>query len=40
MLDVTGGGQEEQTHVQGAAAVQAKEGREELLHIQGQEGRP
>ena len=40
MLDVTGGGQEEQTHVQGAAAVQAKEGREELLHAQGQEGQP
>ena len=27
-------------HVQGAAAAQAKEGREELLHVQGQEGRP
>ena len=38
MLDVTGGGQEEQTHIQGAVAAQAKEGREELLHIQGQEG--
>ena len=31
---------EEQPHVQGAAAAQAQEGREELLHVQGQEGRP
>ena len=39
MPEVTGGSREEQTHVQGAAE-QAKEGREDLLHIQGQEGRP
>ena len=31
---------QEQPHVQGAVAVWAQEGREELLHIQGQEGRP
>ena len=30
---------EEQPHVQGAVAAQAQEGREELLHVQGQEGR-
>ena len=29
-----------ETHVQGAAAAQLQEGREELLHVQGQEGRP
>ena len=34
-----GGGQEEQPHVQGVVAGQAQEGLEELLHIQGQEGR-
>ena len=27
------------THVQGAVATQAQEGREELFHVQGQEGR-
>ena len=37
---VRGGGQEEPPHVQGAAAEQAQEGRKELLHVQGQEGRP
>ena len=31
---------EKQPHIQGAAAVRVKEGREELLHVQGQEGRP
>ena len=34
------GGQKELPHVQGAVAVQAQEGREELLHVQGQEGQP
>ena len=38
--EVKGGGREEQPHVQGAVAVQVQEGREELLHVQGQEGRP
>ena len=33
MLDVTGGGQEEQTHIQGAVAAQAKEGRDGVLQI-------
>ena len=33
-----GGGREEQPHIQGAAAAHAEEGREALLHIQGQEG--
>ena len=37
---VRGGGWEEQPHVQGVAASWAQEGLEELLHIQGQEGRP
>ena len=40
MPKVRGSGREEQPHVQGAVAVGAQEGREELLHIQGQEGRP
>ena len=35
-----GGGREEGTQVQGAVAVLVvQEGREELLHVQGQEGR-
>ena len=38
MPEVRGGGWEEQPHVQGAAAAWAQEGREELLHIHGQEG--
>ena len=33
------GGQEEQPHIQGVVAARAQEGLEELLHIQGQEGR-
>ena len=33
-----GGGREEQPHIQGAVAARAQEGREELLHVQGQEG--
>ena len=38
-LKVRGGGQEELPHVQGAVAAWAQEGREELLHVEGQEGR-
>ena len=34
-----GSGREEQPHIQGAVAVQAQEGLEELSHIEGQEGR-
>ena len=37
--EVRGSSQEEQPHVQGAAAAQAQEGREELLHVQGLEGK-
>ena len=37
---VRGSSREEQPHVQGAAEVWAQEGREELLHVQGQEGQP
>ena len=37
--EVRGGGQEEQPHIQGAVAARAQEGLEELLHIQGQQGR-
>ena len=40
MPEVRGGSQEEQPHDQGAAGVRAEEGREELLHIPGQEGWP
>ena len=36
---VRGSGREEQLHVQGAVAVQAQEGLEELFHVQGQERR-
>ena len=39
MPDVKGSGQEEQPNVQGAVAAWVQEGGEELLHIQGQEGR-
>ena len=38
MPEAKGRGQEEQPHIQGVVAVWAQEGREELLHIQGQEG--
>ena len=38
MPKARGGGQEEQPHVQGAVAARVQEGREELLHIQSQEG--
>ena len=37
--EVGGSGWEEQPHVQGVVAVRAQEALEELLHIQGQEGR-
>ena len=33
-----GGGREDQPHVQGAVAVPAQEGLEELSHVEGQEG--
>ena len=36
--EVRGGSQKELPHAQGAMAVQAQEGLEELLHVQGQEG--
>ena len=36
---VKGGGREEQPPIQGAVAARAQECLEELLHIQGQEGR-
>ena len=38
MPEVRGSSVEEQSHVQGAVAVWAQEGQEELLHVQGQEG--
>ena len=38
MSEFRGGGREEQPHIQGAAAVQAQEGLEELFHVPGQEG--
>ena len=37
--EARGGGREDQPHVQGAVAVWAQEGLEELSHIEGQEGR-
>ena len=39
MTEARGGGREDQPHVQGAMAVRAQEGLEELSHIEGQEGR-
>ena len=36
---VRGSSQEELPHTQGAVAVQLQEGLEEILHVQGQEGR-
>ena len=36
--EARGGGREEQPHVQGAVAARAQEGREELTHVEGQEG--
>ena len=38
--EVRGGSREELPHIQGVVAMQAQEGRKELLHVQGQEGRP
>ena len=38
MPEAKGVDQEDQPHVQGAVAVRAQEGLEELLHVQGQEG--
>ena len=38
--EVRGGGQEEQPRVKGGAATWVQEGLEELLQVQGQEGRP
>ena len=38
MTEARGGGREDQPHVQGAVAVRAQEGLEELSHIEGQEG--
>ena len=37
--EVRGSGREKQSHVQGVVAARAQEGLEELLHVQGQEGR-
>ena len=39
MPQVRGSGQEEQAHIQRAEPARAQEGLEELLHVQGQEGR-
>ena len=39
MPKARGGGREEQPHIQGAVAARVQEGQEELLHVQGQEGR-
>ena len=36
--EARGSGLEEQPNVQGVVAVRVKEGREDLLHVQGQEG--
>ena len=40
MPEVRGSSRGEQPQVQGVAAVQAQEGREELFHVQGLEGQP
>ena len=40
MPEARGSGWEKLPHVQGAVAVWAQEGQEELLHVEGQEGRP
>ena len=37
--EARGSGLEEQPHVQGAVVARAQEGLEELVHVQGQEGR-
>ena len=36
--EARGGGREDQPHVQGAVAVRAQKGLEELSHVEGQEG--
>ena len=36
--EVRGGGRDEQPHLQGAVAVWAQEGPEELFHVPGQKG--
>ena len=38
--EVRGPAREELPHLQGEAAARAQEGREELIHVQGQEGQP
>ena len=38
MTEARGGGREDQPHVQGAMAMRAQEGLEELSHAEGQEG--
>ena len=40
MPEVRGSGHEEQPRVQGAAAAWAQEGREQVLHVQGQGSGP
>ena len=37
--EVRGGSREEQPHIQGVVAARVQEALEELLHVQGQEGR-
>ena len=37
--EARGGGQKDQSHVQGAVAARVQEGLEELSHVEGQEGR-
>ena len=39
MPEAKGIGREQRPHLQGAVAVWAKEGLEELFHVQGQKGR-
>ena len=39
MPEVKGGSQEEQPHVQRAVTAWVQEGLEDLLHVQGQEGK-
>ena len=38
-LEARGGGREDQPHVQGAVAMRAQKGLEELSHVESQEGR-
>ena len=38
MPEARGSGREVQPHIQGAVAVRAQEGLEELSHVEGQEG--